>query len=170
MTALLRTRAKLRLAAKLRNLVALIFSERGQSLVELALLTPILLVLVIGVVEMGRYASLAIQVSNAARAGTAYGSLNLANAANAAGIKAKVQADDSTIAVGNITVLQQCACDASGAATFGTCAPPPACTSGQHLVVAVNVSVTQTYNSLFHYPGIPTSLALTGNSIVRVSQ
>jgi Flp pilus assembly protein TadG len=46
-------------------------SEKGQSLVELALLTPILLLLVVGIVEMGRYATLSIEVANAARAGAA---------------------------------------------------------------------------------------------------
>src|ERR1700730_8362816 len=63
----------LELRSKILNLKlgpfrALLRSERGQSLVELALLTPLLLILIIGVVEMGRYASLGILVGNAARA------------------------------------------------------------------------------------------------------
>ena len=47
--------------------------ESGQSLIELALLTPLLLALILGVVEMGRYTYLSILLGNAAEAGAAYG-------------------------------------------------------------------------------------------------
>ena len=51
-------------------------SESGQSLLELALLTPLLMFMIIGIVEMGRYAYLSILVGNAAEAGAAYGADN----------------------------------------------------------------------------------------------
>ena len=59
-----------------RTLRRILRGQSGQSLVELALITPILLSLVIGTVEMGRYASMSIMVGNAARAGADYGAQN----------------------------------------------------------------------------------------------
>ena len=61
-------------------------SQRGQSLVEVALLTPLLLSLMVGTIEMGRYAYLSILVGNAARAGAAYGSQSLALSVDGTGI------------------------------------------------------------------------------------
>jgi Flp pilus assembly protein TadG len=60
-------------------------SQRGQSLIEVALLTPLLLSLMVGTIEMGRYAYLSILVGNAARAGAAYGSQSLALSVDASG-------------------------------------------------------------------------------------
>ena len=48
--------------------------ERGQSFIELTLiLMPILLVLTVGIIEIGRLAYYQIEVSNAARAGRSTG-------------------------------------------------------------------------------------------------
>ena len=55
-------------------------SERGQSLLEVALALPILLLLLLGIIEVGRYAQLAILVSDAARAGAIYGAQSVATA------------------------------------------------------------------------------------------
>ncbi len=46
--------------------------ESGQTLLEIALLLPMLVLLALGVVEFGRYGYIGILVANAARAGTAY--------------------------------------------------------------------------------------------------
>jgi Flp pilus assembly protein TadG len=46
--------------------------ESGQALVEMALIVPIVLILVLGVIEIGRYAYIAILVGNAARAGAEF--------------------------------------------------------------------------------------------------
>src|ERR1700722_20239127 len=62
-------------------------SQRGQSLIEVAFLTPLLLSLMVGSIEMGRYAYLSILVGNAARAGAAYGSQSLALSVDASGIQ-----------------------------------------------------------------------------------
>ncbi len=60
--------------------------QAGQSLVEVALLTPLLLAMVLGSIELGRYAYLSILVGNAAHSGALYGAQNNLSAANAAGI------------------------------------------------------------------------------------
>ena len=51
--------------------------ERGQAIVEMALALPLLVGLLLGVIEIGRYAYLAIIVADAARTGAVYGAQNL---------------------------------------------------------------------------------------------
>src|SRR4029077_10530393 len=68
-------------------------SQSGQSLVELALLTPLLLLLLVGTVEMGRYAYISVLVANAARAGAAYGAQSLPQSVDTLGIHAAAQSD-----------------------------------------------------------------------------
>jgi len=148
-------------------------SESGQSLVELALLTPILLLLVIGTVEMGRYASLSVLVGNAARAGAAYGAQNHIKAADAAGIESAAKADASDITGLTVTSTFVCGCDNGGTIipspeTFGACGT--ACNVGSHLVVSSQVTVSGTFTSLFNYPGIPSPLTLTSTATERVAQ
>jgi len=55
-------------------------NERGQAIVEMALALPLLVGLILGVIEIGRYADLAIVVADAARTGAVYGAQNLAAA------------------------------------------------------------------------------------------
>jgi Flp pilus assembly protein TadG len=67
--------------------------QRGQALIEMAIALPILIGLLLGIIEIGRYAYLAILVSNSARAGAIYGAQNLVDAVNTAGIAAAAQND-----------------------------------------------------------------------------
>ena len=141
-------------------------SESGQSLVELALLTPLLMVIAIGIVEMGRYASLSIQVANAARAGAAYGAQNLATAANTSAIQAAVVADEPTIHTPVVSSVS-CGCDNAGTISANSCSS--VCTSG-HLVPYVSVTASETFNSLFSYPGIPATITVSSTATMLVRQ
>ena len=67
--------------------------ERGQALMEMAVVLPLLIVLLLGIIEVGRYAELAIVVANAARAGAVYGAQNLAAAASSDAIVSAAQTD-----------------------------------------------------------------------------
>ena len=136
--------------------------QSGQTVVEMALLLPLLLMLLVGVIEIGRYAYFDILISNAARAGAQYGAQSLIQAADVAGIRTAAQNDG--LAAMTITSLQECGCNAGalgGCPTGGVCPLP---------LVYVKVTATDTYNSLFSYPGLPRSLTLTSTVTMRVSQ
>lgn len=60
-------------------------ADRGSSLLELALILPLLMLTMIGAAELGRIAYASIEVSNAARAGVAYGAQNLGTMINSSG-------------------------------------------------------------------------------------
>jgi len=65
----------------LAHLHVLCKAEHGASLIELALVTPILLLLMIGAVDLGRAYYVGLEVANAAHSGAEYGSRNPSNTA-----------------------------------------------------------------------------------------
>ena len=164
-----------RLGAMLRTLR----SQSGQSMVELALLTPLLLLMVIGIVEMGRYGYLSILLSNAARAGASYGAQSLALSVDTTGISNAAHNDfynngNSTQNTSNFSATSTvtCGCDSSGSVSPDT---TPACyavgagtcASGTW-AVTVHVTVQAKFTSLFNYPGIPSSLTVSNTAVMRV--
>ena len=159
--------------------------QGGQALVELAFVLPVLLILLLGVIEVGRYAYISILISNAAHAGAFYGAQGNGFSNDSAGITRAAQYDfagttsgsSSTngLAVSNLNVSSavSCGCDSAGTiTTFGcTTATNPfagSCTSGGWVVV-VSVTCSGTFNALFHYPGIPSSLNITRTAYMRVA-
>src|ERR1035438_8003708 len=56
-------------------------AESGQTLMEFALMLPFMMLLLLGIAELGRAAFISITVSRAATAGAAYGAQNAATAA-----------------------------------------------------------------------------------------
>jgi Flp pilus assembly protein TadG len=147
-------------------------SQSGQTLLEVALLTPLLLLLLLGVIEMGRYAYLGILVGNAARAGAAYGAQSYGQAGDGPGIQAAADNDyqyngqlTSTLTVTSSTY---CGCDSAGTITARSCGTPT-CASG-HAILLLSVTTSGTYSSLFNYPGIPSPITVTRTATLRVAQ
>ncbi len=72
--------------------------QRGQSLVELALLLPVLLLILLGVFDLGRVWRACVVISNAAREGAYYGSMHPSET-NTIKQRAVAEAQDSGILV-----------------------------------------------------------------------
>jgi Flp pilus assembly protein TadG len=151
-------------------------AQSGQTLVEMALLTPLLLAMVLGAIEFGRYSYLAILVGNAARAGAAYAT----DATHASDTNAVIQAakndyqnNGQQAALLTVTVSYTCGCD-NGTYPMPTltCLPgvggtAPSCPSGSHYAVLITVTASGTYNSLFNYPWIPKSITIKRSATIR---
>ena len=147
--------------------------EQGQSFVELALTLPVLTVILLGAAEFGRLAYAAIEVSNAARAGVAYGSQTLITAADIAGMKNAATNDGSDIltwaSVGlSATAFQTCKCSNGTAVTCANAGTT--CVSPAHVLLYVQVNTQATVDPLFYVYGLPKSYALKGQAIMRVPQ
>jgi Flp pilus assembly protein TadG len=143
--------------------------ERGQSLVELAFVLPVLLLLLVGIIEIGRFAYYGILVANAARAGAQYGAQSLAAAADTTGISNAGTNDAPGITAPNtltVTSTQSCGCSTT---SLGTCGTPTVCAAGRWLVY-VQVTATGSFNSLFSYPGLPKTFAVTRVQQMVVAQ
>jgi Flp pilus assembly protein TadG len=148
--------------------------ESGQALVELALMLPFLVLLLLGSVEMGRYAYLAILVGNAARAGTAYGVQSIPQSVDTIGITTAARNDfknngqvSTNLSVSSSVV---CGCDSAGTVTSQVCVGTGAgtCPAGAHWVVVLSVTASGSFPSIFSYPLIPSPIALSRTSSMRV--
>lgn len=156
--------------------------QSGQSLVEVALLTPVLLAILLGAIELGRYAYISILVGNAAHAGALYGAQSLGQSATPQGLTVnpgiKLAADNdfqnNGQLVSNLTVTSSntCGCDSQGSFVADSCNPTgtPSCASPGHWIVMVSVTATGTFQSLFKYPWIPRTLTVSRASTMRVVQ
>jgi Flp pilus assembly protein TadG len=151
--------------------------QSGQSLVEVALITPLLMVLLLGAIEVGRYAYISILVGNAAHAGAMYGAQSLAQAADTPGIQQAAdndfQSNGQPVSSLTVTSSNSCGCDSGGTVTSAGCTTavnPTAgtCTTG-HWVVMVSVTASGKFSSLFNYPGIPSPITVSRTATMRVS-
>jgi Flp pilus assembly protein TadG len=152
--------------------------QSGQSLVEVALLTPLLLAILVGGIELGRYAYIAILVGNAARAGAGYGAQSLVQSVDTTGIQTAAdddfQSNGQNVSNLKVTSATSCGCDNGGTTTSAACSTSSnssagTCTSG-HWVVMVSVTASGKFNSLFSYPGIPKSISVSNTATLRVVQ
>lgn len=160
--------------APLRRLPGTARRQSGQSLLELAFLVPVLLLLALGVIEVGRYAYIGILVGNAARAGAAYGTQSLPQSVDTVGITTAADNDfqnnGQSVSTLTITSAVSCGCDGNGSLAAAACTGAGAgtCASG-HWVVILSVTASGTFASLFNYPGIPSSVTLSRTSSMRVA-
>lgn len=144
-------------------------SERGSSLVEFAVIIPVLSLLVLGVIDFGRAYYLGIEVANAAKAGAQYGATNQSDTAgiqNAARLEAQDVVSASDASWNTPAVASGCEC------SDGTGQQIPCSTLGPTCAVSsvsfVQVTTSATYNTLIPWPGIPTSFPLRGQSTMRI--
>lgn len=157
--------------------------SRGQAIVELAVVTPLFLVMILGAFEIGRMAYYGIEVENAARAGASYGGLNLGDATSGNVTQA---AKNDAPNVPNLAVTSGLACvcetiSSSNTTSFSpssgtiSCTDPSitSCTaessaSVQSVVSYVTVSTQATVPLLFRVPGVTPTYTLYGYSALRI--
>src|ERR1700761_431751 len=118
-------------------------AERGSSLVEIAVILPLLLVILIGVVDLGRYFYLANEVADAAHSGALYGSQHASDTTNMVNAD-KLDAPN----VSGMTVNATWGCECSdGTNNYANCTTPPSCST--NVVYYSTVKASATYSALF---------------------
>ncbi len=93
----------------------------GQELIEIALLIPLLLLIAFGVLDMGRVFHAAITMTNAAREGARYGTLN--------------PTDGAGIIAATLNEAQSSGVDLTASTVAVSC--PTGCTSGGSMLVTI---------------------------------
>lgn len=147
-----------RFAASLRS------QEHGSSLIETALVTPILVLLLVAAVDFGNAYCARIAVTSAAEAGALYG---VQNPGDIAGMILAAKLDGVNLLTMVPTVSYGCECsDGSGASTL--CTSSPACAT--NVVNYVEVNTVATFTPLMPYPGVAKLLTLKGKARMRVAQ
>lgn len=142
-------------------------AQAGVALIEFALVLPLLILILVGLIDFGRYTFFSILVGNAAHAGAQFGSQNEQNAGNFALIEAVAKADGQNIV--NASAQNVCGCwnSATGQGTTpGACGQT--CTNGGVGVTYIRVNSSGTFQPLFHYPGLPASFTVSATATMRV--
>jgi Flp pilus assembly protein TadG len=134
--------------------------SHGQSLVEFALVVPLFLLLVAGMVDFGLGLYSNITVINAAREGARLG---VTSPGNTSGMEARVRSMATGLNQGDLTVSTTCdRPDAPPATTFHACTSP-AWVSGDAVVVTVHY----TYRMIWPL-AIGTMIPMTSSVRMRI--
>jgi len=139
--------------------------QSGSSLIELAVILPLLLVALLGAVDVGRAYYQSLVLCNAARAGAQYGAYSNETMTDSSGIQAAALADlqdavaasdDDEVAVESERYCE-CGDGSSIACDGGVCDPMIAGTKHTY----IRVLVSSDFETMFHYPGLPESIPLS---------
>ena len=128
--------------------------DRGQALVELALIAPILIILMLGVIDYGRVYFAYVSVTNGARVGADYAAIGPTQAADTAAIKTAALGDTEDL-------LNQSPTNPNVTVTTDY--------DSQDRLYA-EVTMTYTFSTLFPWPGLPTSINVERTVRSRVAQ
>jgi Flp pilus assembly protein TadG len=132
--------------------------KRGTAMVEFAVMLPLILLLLAGVLDYTLVMRTAISVADAARAGAQYGSLSAANAADTAGMQSA--ALHAAPDVHGLTATAVKACKCSDGATGGSCASGP-------VRVYAQVTASATATPIFSYSQVPFAGAVSTTVCMR---
>ncbi len=138
--------------------------ETGSSLVETALVLPVLILMLVGAIDFGRAYWTMIAVNSAAEAGALYG---VQNPTDPVGMSIAATMDSIEIPAMIPVASYGCECsDGTGASAL--CTTVPVCSS--NVVNYVEVDTKAVYSSLLSFPGIPATISMNGKARLRVSQ
>ena len=130
-----------------------------------------LMMILVGGAELARIEYAAIEVANAASAAALYGAQNGGTyvdnkgMANAATVDAK---DLQSLSIGTPTLNQVCVSETDGSSYLVSMTASPACPSGYFIYVQISVVAQGTIDTLFHFPGLPSTITLYGQAKQRV--
>lgn len=144
-------------------------ADSGQAIAELAIVAPLMILLVVAAIDIGRYMFQGIEVGNAARAGVQYGAQNATTAINATGMANAAQADAHDIGTLSVTASNYCTCDGAPGTTYDGCTGMPACPTGDHVDLYVKVIASETFTPVIAYPGIPNPVTISRTATQQVT-
>ncbi len=137
---------------------------RGGAAVELAVVFPIFVLLLIGIIDYGRLFYTAVTVSNAARAGAEFGAQDFSTQTNTPQMAVVAQADGKDAGTLDlVTTPPRFYCECAGILK----SPCGVCTGGAAPEVYVEVTAIKTVNLLLRYPGIPASVTVRRTATFR---
>lgn len=139
--------------------------DSGQSLVETAVIVPILTLLLVGAAELARVAYAAIEVSSAARAGVQYGAQSGMTASDTTGIASAAQMEAANVS--GLITNSSSSCECSDG-TASTCANSDCANS--HIEQTLTVTTEATVDPVIHLPGLPKTYKLRGQAVQKCLQ
>lgn len=142
--------------------------EEGQALIELALVSPLLFLILLGAVEFATVTYDSIEVSNAARAGVQYAAMNGGNTGDTTGITNAIQNDSYNL--GTRVSLSPNYPQTTFACSDGSTYSTTTYCGNATIFETVSVKTQITVNPLVGWIGLPTSFTLVGYAQEMVLQ
>jgi Flp pilus assembly protein TadG len=140
-----------------------VWRMEGSSLVETALLMPVLVLMLVGTVDLGRGFFALHEVSSAAEAGALYGVQQVTDT-NGMATAARMEATE----LSSMVTAASYGCECSdGSSMSASCTSVPSCAC--NAVDFVEVDTAYTYTPLFGYPGMPSVFQLNGKARMRAA-
>ena len=137
--------------------------EKGVAAVEFALLVPVLVIILMGVVDYGTFMNQKMKLQDLSRTAVQYvvqgGSASdvMANIVETSDFYTAAGADGQTV---NVDMAQECECaGGTSVSCSGTCSAV-----GDYMRYFYSARLDSTYTPIFVYPGLPTSIRLEGYS------
>ncbi len=146
-------------------------NDTGVAILELALTAPFLILMTIGIIDIGRFARDGIEVGNAARAGASFGAYDVANSTSTNGIASAATSDASDVSLLATEVASStyCSCGQTPGTHVASCSPVPTCASGDHLDAFVSVTVVKAFSPSMAYPGLPATITVSRTATQEIS-
>jgi len=127
--------------------------------------------MILGLVEFGRVAYIAVQASNAARAAVSYGSQNVVTASDTNGMQLAAQLEASGLAAQNVNLsvsaVGDCSCSSPDTTTTPfAClgASTASCPDPSFVEQTLNVTVTATFDPIIHAGNFPGTFSIKGRA------
>jgi len=146
---------------------ALLREESGASLVELALILPLLIAMLFGVIDLGKMYFLSMEVANAAEAAAVYGSKNPTQTTYMQNVATKAAPD-----VGTLTTSASYGCECgSGTGFVANCTSTPTCSD--NVVYRVTVTASASYTPLLPWWSVlknasnPGTITISNTAVMR---
>lgn len=147
-----------------RRLIRLRREEGASSLIEAALLLPIVVLLLLGSVDFGRAWYINLEIAGASEAGALYG---VQNPVDTAGMQAAAVLDAPDISSLTSTAVYGTECSDGTSVTASTL-PVPLCLVNS--VTYVEVATSMQYKPYFTYPGMNATWTLASKTRLRTTQ
>jgi hypothetical protein len=150
-------------------------SEAGASLAEVVVMTPMLLLILFGMTDLGRWAFLAIEVSSAARAGAQYGGQNRGTALDSSGIQTAARNDVSldplicATCTHPLTVSSSASCACSSNLAVPVSCNLSSCSTSQ-LIPILTVTTSASYTPWILYGVFTSAVTVNGQAVVLEGQ
>ena len=136
--------------------------EEGSVAVEMAVITPLLLLLLLGASDFAKVYRAQMRLVGATKAGAQYGAQSKLTASDIAGIQAAAHRDANDLDAVEVEAQYYCRCGEVAQACTNTCA------GGVAPSLFVEVTASGTFTTAMRYPGIPDSIPLEHTTTVRV--
>lgn len=143
-------------------------SRRGNALIELALVLPVMVLMLAGLADFARVLYVNISLAGAARAGAGYASQSPAASDDTEGVVRAVTGDAVDIQPVKAAITRACYCPERDGRLAPVACNVTACPTGNPTLIYVTVTAQKNFNTLLAWPQVPRQSEIRQSATLRV--